>query len=246
MNTNMRKRLLKIGLLFMALVAMIVGIALPAYADNRPTSNNPAYPIVQGKVTDIFVSNTSFELLTANNNEVTITTNTSTQFYIIPAGKVLGAVNSLIAPNKNEDKGKGNLKQNAAARLNETKELHIPADWKRDLGWLAFFDNPASFSDIEVNDRVIVRTDKDNLAKQVLIIKAPVIRTIKGTISLVDSTHIQITPTSGIPLILNVVGTTSIVLHGQTSISGYAVAVYNSDNKNAVKVNVYATAPPND
>ena len=126
------------------------------------------------------------------------------------------------------------------------KQLHIPADWKSNLGWLSFFDSPTSFRDIELNDRVIVRADSNNLAKQVLIIKAPVIRTIKGPVALIDATHIRITPAGADPITLHVESTTSIVLHGQTSISGYAVAVYNSSTNNAIKVNVYAAAPPDD
>ena len=125
------------------------------------------------------------------------------------------------------------------------KELHLPSNWRSNLGWLAFFDNPAGFDDIEINDRVIVRADNDNLARQVLIIKAPIIRTIKGSVSLVDG-NIKITPTGGDPITLTVISTTCIILHGQTSISGYAVAVYNSTNNNAVKVNIYAYAPPDD
>ncbi len=245
MNTNARKRILKIGLLFMALAALITGIAVPAYADNRSGPNNPAFHIVQGKVTSIDITNTSFKLMTANDEEVNITTNSSTQFFVVPAGKVKGAVNSLISPGKNEDRGngKGNQKPNPAAILKEMKQLHIPANWKSNLGWLAFFDNPAGFSDIEVNDRVIVRADANNLAKQILIIKAPIIRTIKGTVAVIDSTHIRITPSGGSPISLTIVDTTSIILHGQISISGYAVAVYNSSNNNAIKVNVYATPP---
>jgi len=248
MNTNLRKRILKIGALIMVLAALTVGIALPAHADNGHSAKNPVFHIVQGKVTSIDVTNTSFELMTANGDEVNIITNASTQFFVVPAGKAKGAVNSLISPGKNESigKGKGSPKENPAMRLKELKELHIPANWRSNLGWLAFFDTPAGFSDIEINDRVIVRADADNLAKQVLIIKAPIIRTIKGQVALIDSTHIRITPEGGDPLTLTVVNISSIILHGQTSISGYAVAVYNSNTNNIVRINVYAAAPTDD
>jgi hypothetical protein len=246
MNSKITKRLLKIGVLLMLLSGLIAGIAFPAYAGNDSNPKTSAFRIIQGKVASIDDASDSFKLVTANNEEVNIITNSSTQFFVIPSGKVNGAINSLRSPLKNEVIGKGNLKPNPAARLKETKKLQIPANWRINLGWLAFFDNPADFEDIEVNDRVIVRADSDNLARQVLIIKAPVIRTIKGSVSLLDSTHIKITPADNDPITLNVVSDTSIVLHGQTSISGYAVAVYNSSTGNALKVNVYSSAPSDD
>ncbi len=243
MNTKIGKHALKIGLLFLATVALLAGLALPTYADTTPTPNTSAFHIVQGKVNSIAAPN--FVVLTANQQTVAIISNTSTQYFIIPMGKVQGYVNNRIATDNREDKKEGAPKQSRAAQL---KELRIPANWRSNLGWLEIFDNQASFNDIAVGDRVIVRADSSNMAKQVLIIKAPVNRTIKGSISfdVNDPTHIKITPLTGnpiTPITLNVTPTTRIILKGQTSITGYAVAVYNSTNNNALTVNVQANAP---
>lgn len=243
MNVNFKKQLLKIGLLFMVLTALVVGVALPAYADS-PTADTPDFHIVQGKVIDI-ISNTSFKITTADEQQATITTNSDTLYVVVPSGKVQGALNSLKSPGNNEMKGKGALQQNQA-RMKGMKEIQLPADWRANLGWLRLLDNQGSYSDIAEGDRVIVRANSSDLAKQILIIKAPVNRTIKGTIALTDATHITITPAVGSPITLNVVSSTCIILHGQTSISGYAVAVYNSTNNNALTVNVHATAPDTD
>jgi hypothetical protein len=241
MNTSMKKGLLKIGLLFTALVALIVGMALPVNANSKATVSTADFHIVQGKVTNV-ISNTSFELMTGNQQTVTIITNESTQYYIIPTCKVQGAVNSLNISSNNKENGKSLMKLTQAAKIKEMKQLHIPANWRADLGWLKFLDNQAKYSDIAVNDRVIVRADSNNLAKQVLIIKAPVISQVRGTVSLTDASHITVAPSSGSPITLNIVGTTRITLKGQTSITGYAIAVYNNTNNNAVTINIKASA----
>ena len=154
-------------------------------------------------------------------------------------GRAIGYVNSQVNADRRTDRKQGVL-QSQAARL---KELHIPANWKTNLGWLSTFDNPARLSDIAEGDRVIVRADNNNLAKAVLIFKAPVIKTIKGSVELDDATHITISPSSGTAITLNVLDSTRITLKGQTSITGYAVAVYNSSNNNAVTVNIQGNAP---
>jgi hypothetical protein len=242
MKTNMKKRLLKIGLLFTVLAALIVGIALPVSATGpKATPNGLTFHIVQGKVETTNTSTQTFVVLTANQQQVTVTTNSSTQYFLIPMGKAIGYVANQVTKDTKEDRKEGIKNQNRAAQL---KELHIPANWRSNLGWLATFDNPASFSDIAVGERVIVRTDNNNLAKQVLIIKAPVIKTVKGSVTLVDATHIKIAPATGTAVTVTIVDSTRIVLKGQTTFTGYGVAVYDSSkNNDAVTINIQPNAP---
>ena len=238
MNNKIGKQALKIGLSFVSVLGLVVGMAFPVFADT-PTPNTPAFHTVQGSVSSVTAP--SLVVLTSNQQSVTITTDSNSQYYLIPMGKVQGYVNNRVATDNKEDKKEGTPAQSRAAQL---KDLHIPADWRSNLGWLAIFDNQASFSDIAVGDRIIVRADSANLAKQIMIIKAPVNRTIKGSIVLTDPTHITINQSNGSGSItLNVTGTTLISLKGQTTISGYAVVLYNSANNNALTVNVQATAP---
>lgn len=227
MHFKIKKRILIIGLLFLAITALVTGIVLPAYAANGPAGKNiqnPAFHLLQGKI--LSISSPDFTVQTAKQGQVTISTGNNTQYYTIPAGKI----RNLVTSHLRSDNGNGNKKL-------------TPANLRSYLGNLNALVTRASFSDIAVGDRVIVRADSNNLAKQVLIIKAPVNRTIKGTITLVDPAHIMITPADGSPITLNVTSTTRIVLKGQTSISGYAVALYNSTNDNALLVRVQATAP---
>lgn len=237
---KINKGILKIGALMMVL-ALVMIAAIPASADDT-TPTPAALHTVQGIVTSI--SNTSdtgsFVLQYGNQQQVTITTNTSTVYYLINPGKAQGFVNKTI--NQNNQKARRNGRS-LPPKANDLKNAHIPANWRDNLGWLETFNKQASFTDIAIGDRIIARVDSNDLAHQVLIIKAPVIQTIKGSVTLTDPTHITITPSTGSPVTLNVVDTTRIVIKGQTSISGYAVAVYNSTNDNALIVNVQAAAP---
>lgn len=89
-----------------------------------------------------------------------------------------------------------------------------------------------------------MRADSNNVAKQVLIIKAPVIKTAKGSVTLIDATHIQIAPDTGTAVSVTIVDSTRIILKGQTTFTGYGVAVYDSSkNNDAVTVNIQANAP---
>jgi hypothetical protein len=237
MHKQNRKQTLKIGIFFLALVALVVGIALPVYAANP--SAPASFQMLQGKVQSVDAP--EFVVLTAKQEQVTVVTNDNTTYFIIPMGKAQAEVNTVNPRDNKQDKEPGKPQFSIAKNLNNA---HIPANWRDNLGWLANFDKPASFKDIAVEDRVIVRVDSAKLAKQVLIIKAPVNRTVKGSIEVTGSDRITITPTDGSDaVILNVVDATRIILNGQTAITGYAVALYNSTNNNALVVNVRATDP---
>jgi hypothetical protein len=239
MENKIRKQVLKVGLLFLAVVALAAGIAFPAYAATPAASSTPGFHMVQGKVDS--VTSPSFVVITPDKQSVTINTDGNTKYFVIPMGRVQGYVNKQVNTDNREDQRAGLPLLNRGAQL---KELHIPANWRSNLGWLEIFDNQASLKDIAKDDRVIVRADDASLAKQVLIIKAPVNRTVKGSIAVIDDADIQITPTGGgTPVPLKVVDTTRIILKDLTSIKGYAVALYNSTNSEAIAINVQATEP---
>lgn len=226
MHFKIKKRLLIIGLLFLTIAALVTGIVIPALADTPAVNNtnSPAFHLLQGKI--LSLSSPDFTVQTVKQGTVTVSTGSSTQYYTIPAG----TVRSLVINRLRSINGNGNKNGNQA-------------NLRSDLARLNTLVSKASSSDIAVGDRVIVRADSNNLAKQVLIIKASVNRTIKGTVTLTNPGQITITPATGSPVTLNVVSTTRIVLKGETSIAGYAVALYNSTNNNALLVRVQTTAP---
>ncbi len=245
MNLKTRKTALKIGLVVLAVIALATGIVVPAYAQAKTTPVAPPYHMIQGKVSAISAPN--FSVVTGNQT-TTITTDNNTQYWIIPQGRAQTFVANHLSTDNRQDRKRGILKPNPAVQL---KELHIPANWRTNLGWLEVFDNKANFNDIAIGDRVIVRADVNNLAKQVLIIKAPVDRTVRGTIAAVTSTTITINPltTAAVPtpapVTLNWNSNTRFELKGliQVEVGQFASAVYNSTNMNALLVNVQATAP---
>jgi hypothetical protein len=197
---------------------------------------------VQGIV--IEVASPNFTVQNGNQNPVTIKTDANTRFLVVPMGKVQNYVNNKIAKEIKQDKKAGNPRQTRGSQM---RELHIPANWKSNLGWLDTFDRKAKFSDLDKGDRVIIRAQSaDNLAKQVVIIKAPVNRSIKGAISGFTATSVTITPSGNTTAsTLNVTASTRIILKGITgmAVGQYATAVYNSKTMNASTVNVQATAP---
>jgi hypothetical protein len=236
---KIKKQVLAIGFLVLALVAMVGGLVVPAGAAGPAAPNTPAFHIVQGVVQSVAAP--SLVVLEANKRAVTLTTDAATQYFIIPMGKSQDKGNGRDSDdrdNKKDDKKMGSSNKSQGA---PNKDLHIPADWRSDLGWLKIFDNAGSFSNVAAGDRVIVRADSANLAKQIMIVKGPVNRTIKGTIVLIDPTHVTITPAGAAAITLNVTAATEITLKGQTSVSGNASAVYNSITNNALVVNVQAS-----
>jgi hypothetical protein len=244
---KINKGVLRLGSLLIALV-LVMMVAFPVSAANSPKSSPLATQIIQGKVLSIISNasnNGSFIIQNASEQEVTIITNASTKYYLIKTGKVPSLVGNII---NNNPKAKSNGRTQSF-REDNIKNAHIPAIWRDNLGWLGNFERQASFSDIQVGDRVIARTANDgsNLAKEILIIKAPVNRTIKGTVNSLTVTSgspavLSITPTGGsAPLLLNITAQTIITLKGIAVIQPgqTVIAVYNSTNNNALTVNIH-------
>lgn len=237
------KKVLKVGVLFMLLISLAVGIAVPVSADNS-NSAPTGIRILQGVVQS--VASPNFTIKNGDQTPITVNTDASTQYFIIPAGKVKNSGDDFKIDIKKEDRREAALGIAKAAQL---KNFQIPANWKSNFGWLEIFDHDAQFSDIAVGDRVIVRAQTStNLAKQVLIIKAPVNRSIKGVISAVTANTISITPNGGTTaIVMNVTPATRVMLKGITIIAAgqSATAVYNSSNNNALTINIQP-APDDD
>ncbi len=262
MKSRIRKNGLKLGILFLAITALILGIAVPGWADG-PTatfraSKTPPPSILhtlEGKVIgvkSIVAGTANITIQNGNQPSANITVDSITQYYTVPLGKAWGDVKERLEDahetvardlkegSKNTITGKPTLGQ-------EIKDLHLTSDWRSDLNFLDHAGKSAQFSDVQVGDRVVARvqtTNGVNLAKQVLIIKAPVIQTIKGIIT-VSGNSITITPTQGAPVTLSWDGKTQFNLTGLISVQTgqYAVAKYNRITLKALTVNVWLVAP---
>lgn len=116
----------------------------------------------------------------------------------------------------------------------------------RIINWLRLLAKKATFDDIAVGDRVIVKVmPNENLAKLVLIIKQPKIKSVRGTITAVDNTSITITPTGGTAITLKWNESTRFVLHGLIAVQAgqFGNAVYDIDTMITSVVNVRKSAP---
>ncbi len=106
----------------------------------------------------------------------------------------------------------------------------------------------AAFSDLAVGDGVVVKVMPDgNLAKQVLMIKVPNIKIIKGEVTEVTSDSFTITPKNAAvdPVSLKWDANSRIVIKGAISLKTgqYAVAVYKVSDLTVRMMDVFPVAP---
>jgi hypothetical protein len=249
MKNEVRRNALKIGLPFLVIMTLVMGMALPVLADNTSKPNS-GLRVVQGEVMSISSDNSTSDNATiviqnGNQLQVTIKVDANTKYFMVPNGKATVAADNGIAKYKVAEK-KANNGQSKNIRVTEQLEAGVTANCENDPNLLGRFGKEAQFSDIQVGDRVIARVrTADNLATQVLIIKAPAIQKVKGTITAVSDNSITITPANGAAVTLTWDGNTRFVLKGLISVQSgqYAAAVYNRTTMKAQTVDVQVTAP---
>jgi Domain of unknown function (DUF5666) len=237
MTKEIGRDALKIGFPFIAVMALVLGTALPVLADNSPKAVASLRP-VQGEVISVASDNSTFVVQNRSQQQVTITVDANTKYFMAPNDKAVAADNGLAryrVAEKTANKGQ-------SKKLQVTKQL--------EAGVIASCGNgsgkEAQFSDIQVGDRVIVWVKTaDNLATKVLIIEAPVMPKVKGTITDVSDNSITINPASGTAVTLSWDASTRFMLKGLISVQTgqYAAAVYNRNTMTAQTVDVQATAP---
>jgi len=163
---------------------------------------------------------------------------------MVPNDKAVAADNGLAKYKLAERTA--NKGQSKKLQVTEQLEAGVTVNCGTDPNGLERCGKEAQFSDIQIGDKVIVWVKTtDNLATKVLIIKAPVIQRVKGTITAVSDSSITITPASGAAVILSWDVSTRFMLKGLISvqIGQYAVAAYNRSTMTAKTVDVQATAP---
>jgi hypothetical protein len=242
MNKQVRRNALQIGIPFVVIMTMVTGMALPALADNelKPITG---LRLVQGEVMSLSSDNSTIVIQNGNQQPVTIKVDSNTKYFVVPAGKASAVINSNAVKNKTIDK---KLNKVQPPQSQAVEEQGITTNCGNDSNGLDRFGKQAQFSDIQVGDRVIARVKTaDNLATQVLIIKAPAIQRVKGIITAVSDNSITITPTNSTAVTLSWNGETRFVLKGLISVQNgqYASAVYNRNTMKAQTVDVEATAP---
>jgi hypothetical protein len=228
---------LKIGFPFIAIMAMVLGTALPVLADNKSKPVSALHP-VQGEVISVASDNSTFVIQNGSQQQVTITVDSNTKYFMVPNDKAMAADNGLAkykVTEKTANKG-----QSRKLQVTEQLEAGVIANCGNGSG------KEAKFSDIQIGDRVIawVKT-ADNLATKVLIIRAPVTNRVKGNITAVSDSSITITSADGAAVILSWDVNTRFMLKGLISVQTgqYASAVYNRSTMTAQTVDVQAAAP---
>ncbi|HEX7364241.1 MAG TPA: hypothetical protein VF366_03640 [Dehalococcoidia bacterium] len=251
---NRIKVALRIAVPLFLIMTLGLNGALPVLADNasRPV---PAFRMVQGEVLNIVSDNSTSDNATATitlkhgNKQLEIQVDAGTKYYLIARGKPSSAESSVVAQPKGAIKKNYKLERQtsvAAVADEPLSEAAIVASCARDPNSLGRYGKPAQFSDVEVGDRIIacVKT-ADNVAKQVLIIKAPIKQKINGTITEVSDGSITIAPVIGNAVTLNWDANTKFTLKGLISVQSgqYASAIYNRNGMLALTVDIQASAP---
>jgi len=244
MKKEIRRNALKIGMPFVVITALLMGMALPVLADNE-SKPIAGLRVVQGEVMSVASDNSTFVVQNGNQQPVTVIVDVNTKYYIIPMGKASEAIKNGTAKDKVAGKkvNKAEVKQ---FKVNGPKESVITANCGTDSNWLNHYGKAAQLSDVQVGDRIIawIKT-ADSVATQVLIIKAPVVQRVKGTITAISDNSTTITPANGNPVTLNWGANTRFVLKGLIAVQSgqYAAAVYNRNTMLALTVDVQSTAP---
>jgi hypothetical protein len=243
MKTRMRNAA-KFGFPFIAILTMVLSTALPVMAGNK-SKPVPALRPVQGEVISVASDNSTLVVQSGNQQQATIIIDSNTKFFVVPVGKTIANINGLMAKDKVAEK-KANKAESRPPQSASLKDSEITANCDTDLNGVERYGKAAQFSDIQVGDRVVawVKT-ADNLATKVLIIKAPVIQKVKGTITAVSDSSITITPSNGTAITLSWDANTRFMLKGFISVQTgqYAVVVYNKSTMTAQTVDVQATVP---
>jgi hypothetical protein len=242
MKKEVRRNTLKIGIPFVVIMTLVTVMALPVLADNGSKSTT-GLRIVQGEVMSVASDNSTFVVQNGNQQPVTVLVDSNTKYFLVPPGKASAVINSNTVKDKKADQKVNKVKPEQSQAV---EELEITANCGIDSNGLDRFGKQAQFSDIQVGDRIIARVKTaDNLATQVLIIKAPAIQRVKGIITAVSDNSITITPSNGTAVTLSWDGETRFVLKGLISVQNgqYASAVYNRNTMKAQTVDIQATAP---
>jgi len=248
------------------LVGLVAGIVpvMPALAQ-PVTPSTPPLHIVQGTVTQPITPGASFTVQPpGNQGPVTVTVTSTTRYYLVSVGRGQSDGNNQGGGDQGYGNGQGggNRRQGngawppagSGAQSGNITQFgngrgsipgagspgQIPPNWRDNLGWLDGFNKGASFSDITAGDRVIARVDSNNMAWQVLIIQGPVIRQVRGTVTVTLPNIITVTPAnSGVVVPPLTWGqNTEFIIKGATTVTtGYAVVTYNFRTNVALLVN---------
>jgi len=236
-----KNNIIKTGIICVLIATLAVGVAIPVAADSSTpavtsTTTAPVLTTVQGIVTAVnpSPSATTPSTFTLNTSTTPVKVDSNTKYYVISVGAVAAYVDNKVDQDNNN--------QSTATKL---KNLHIPANWKDNLGFLDTFAKAGAFSDIAVGDRVIARVNSSGVAAQVLIIKVPAVKQARGTVAVGTDGSITVTNSTTTVPPLKWDNTTEFIIKGNPSlpISKYGVVTYNSTTDVASLVNLTVIEP---
>lgn len=240
------------------------------------TTSTDQFTVIKGKVTDIAANKLSLVVQPSTGTADTVNVDANTKYYKVNAtpvavvemkgkiqerlqskqAKVLGKVqdkNERVVQ-KNNDNEDEDLEETPDIEEALTANVEAPQGWMNKIkSWFNHnpkFGHNAKFEDIEVGDGILVRAlANGTLAKQVMIIKAPSIKKVAGTVIDVrpDSFTIN-SPAAAEAFTIKINENTHVSLKGSLSlkVDQYVVVTYKPEGANKLAKTVNVTAAPPD
>ena len=235
------KKALTIGGVSVVVVALVLGMALPALAApdiTIPWTEDFDVKMVRGEVTYVDEANQSYFTILSGEDEIRIRVDDDTKYFLLDvAERITTTAQERLRLSQHQNGAGKRLKVQSQLSQAEDASLVEP-----ELIEHSPFGERADFSDIEIGDKVVVfLANGENLAKVVLIIKPDTVARVSGVITGVSARTIEITPDDGRPVTLRYDEDTIFTLHGFTSVEErqLARAVYDSQHMLAKRVVVY-------
>jgi hypothetical protein len=244
MTKEIGRNALKIGFPFIAIIALVMGTALPVLADNKAKPVSAAR-VVRGEVKSVASDNSTLVIQNGKDKQVTVKVDSNTKYFILSGAKLKVSIRSERAIDKETLKNTFDLESRQSMQMARA-EMEIQIQFSDNLTWLDRYGVTAQLSDIQLGDKIIAEVKTtDNIATRILIIPQPTLHNVQGIVTAVSADSITIAPTNGPAVTLSWDLNTRFTLKGLISVQTgqRANALYNRITMMALSVDVEVSAP---
>jgi len=189
-------KVLKIAGMSILALGLVLGVALPGLAASDsalPQASNISPEVLRGRVVSI---DEEFFVIQSGEQELVISVNDGTKYFkLYVPGRLVALVRHRMQLMQPQVQQEIRVMESAINQLPQLKDREILKHQRPNLRRLRFFGEEATFGDIAVDDRVVVRAvrEEDNyLAKIVIIIKPTTYARVIGTVSNIHEKAMEI------------------------------------------------------
>lgn len=190
-------KVLKIAGMSILALGLVLGIALPALAASglaSPQASNISPEVLRGRV--VSIEEESFGIQSGE-QKLAISVNGDTKYFKLHVpGRLVALVRHRMQLMQPEVQQEIRVVEPAINQVPQLRNMDILKHQRPNLKRLSFFGEEATFGDIAVGDRVVVRAVREEdsyLAKIVIIIKPTTYARVIGTVSNINEAAMKIT-----------------------------------------------------